>query len=267
MVDVDKKYLLWFACGDVVGDVPYRRKFLELQRKIWEGWEIEWATRGVVDMAEYVGFPKENVLDDFRWGEENLRLKMPRAKSDVDGVGCWIDQSGNTKLYPYNWHHAKGYLELGAKLFDIMRNAKDFSELNLAKWKCEFQKCGFVIDETKRVIEFWEATPCANSVNHLKAVWDDWEIVWYQDNYEFQLDKMNGKLVFPKSSEQKILKQIKKRLLAPKTENPLNMVIGLMNVLNKEGFDVQAGGGTFKSNLVEFPLEKRLAMWKEITKN
>ena len=83
---------------------------------------------------------------------------------------------------------------------------------------------------------------------------------------EFQLAKMNGKLVFPKNSEQKILKQIKKRLLAPKTANPLNMVIGLMNALNKEGFDVQAGGGTFKSNLVEFPLEKRLAMWKEITK-
>ena len=267
VVDVDKKYLLWFACGDVGRFVPYRRKFLELQRKIWEGWEVEWASRGVVDMAEYVGYPKENVLNDFRWDEENRRLKMPKAKRDIDGIGSWIDRSSDTKLYPYNWHHAKDYLELGAEIFEIMRNAKSFSELNLAKWRCEFPKCGFVIDDKKRLIEFWEVAPCADTVNRLKAIWDDWEIVWHQDNYEFQLNKLNGKLVFPKTSERKILQEIEERLLVPKTANPLNLVIGLMNALDKEGFDVKSGGGTFMSNLVEFPLEKRLEMWKEITKS
>lgn len=266
VLDVDKKYLLWFACGDIGRYIPYRRKFLELQQKIWEGWEVEWATRGILDMAEYVGYPKENVLNDFHYDDGNMNLKMPKAKRKVDGIGCWIDENGETKLYPYNWHHAKDYLELGSEIYDIMRNAESFTELNLAKWRCEFPKCGYVIDEGKRIIEFWDAAPCANSVNRLKAVWDDWEIIWHQDNYEFQLEKMNGKLVFPKVSERKILKQIEERLLEPAINNPLNLVIGLMNALKNEGMDVQTGGGTLKSNLVEFPMEKRLEMWNEIIK-
>jgi hypothetical protein len=266
VLDVDKKYLLWFACGDIGRFVPYRRKFLELQRKTWEGWEVEWATRGVVDMAEYVGYPKENVFNDFRWDEENMTLKMPKAKCKVDGIGCWIDKNGDAKLYPYNWYHGKDFLELGSEIFDLMQNTESFSELNLAKWRCKFPKCGFVIDEKARIIEFWEASPCANSVNRLKAVWDDWEIIWHQDNYEFQLDKLKGKLVFPKVSERKISKQIEERLLEPAINNPLNLVIGLMNALKNEGIDVQTGGGTLKSNLVEFPMEKRLEMWKEIIK-
>ena len=267
VIDVDKKYLLWFAGGDVGRFVSYRQKFLELQQKIWEGWKIEWASRGVVDMAEYVGYPKENVLNDFQWKGENKRFKMPKAKRDVDGIGCWIDAAGDVKLYPYNWHHGKDYLELGTEIFDVLQNVKSFPELDLAKWKCKFPKCGFVIDEKKQIVEFWEAMPCADTVNRLKAAWDEWEIIWHEDNYQFQLDRLNGKLIFPTTSEQIIVQQIEERMMTPGIDDPLNIVIGLMNALNNDGFDVKAGSGTFKSKLIEFPLEERIAIWKEITKN
>ena len=76
VLDIDNKYLLLFACDKIQRDVPYRRKFVELQQQIWEGWTVEWANRGVVDMAEYVGYPKEDVLNDFTW-HEKMNLKTP----------------------------------------------------------------------------------------------------------------------------------------------------------------------------------------------
>src|SRR5262245_59489595 len=62
ILDRDNNVLLLFGGGDLRYDVPIRRVWLQMLRRVWQGWEIRWAYEGIADMADYVGYPRDNVL-------------------------------------------------------------------------------------------------------------------------------------------------------------------------------------------------------------
>src|SRR5437016_476407 len=42
ILDLDKKYLIFWGGEEILHDVALRRTYLNLQKRIWNGWTIEW---------------------------------------------------------------------------------------------------------------------------------------------------------------------------------------------------------------------------------
>jgi hypothetical protein len=57
LLDTDTHTLIFWG-GEDINSRPYLRPlFLPLVRRIWEGWSVLWATRGIVDLAHLAAYP------------------------------------------------------------------------------------------------------------------------------------------------------------------------------------------------------------------
>jgi hypothetical protein len=71
VVDLDQKVLLLYGRvlygeeDDISVCIPLRRIYLQLLAKTWSGWDVRWAYMGVVDLVDYVGYPREKVISPF----------------------------------------------------------------------------------------------------------------------------------------------------------------------------------------------------------
>jgi len=61
VLDQTNRCLTLFGGEDIRFDVPLRRIYLELLGKVWKGWQVRWAHNGIVDLADYVGYPRDKV--------------------------------------------------------------------------------------------------------------------------------------------------------------------------------------------------------------
>lgn len=82
-VDLDRHWLVWF---DIPGDNEPRRRrvILALLDRTWPGWTVQYAARGIGDVAEAAGVPRRRV------GDPGPDVR-PNAKVDVTAT---IDTSG-----------------------------------------------------------------------------------------------------------------------------------------------------------------------------
>src|SRR5215510_14179255 len=64
VLDEDRQALLWYGGEDIEYDVPQRRALLDLMKCQWQGWEIRWATGGIVEVGAYMGLPADRFLVD-----------------------------------------------------------------------------------------------------------------------------------------------------------------------------------------------------------
>ena len=70
VLDRDARELLLFGGEIEISQIPVRRLYLSLLRRVWEGWDVQWAQEGVADLADCIGYPREEVLC---WDREELR--------------------------------------------------------------------------------------------------------------------------------------------------------------------------------------------------
>jgi hypothetical protein len=264
-LDLDKKHLLWWGGEDVFHEVLLRRVYLKLQKKVWRDWTIEWAHRGIVDLAEYVGYPKEKVLS----GKEHLdaagELKMPEKKNWLKTLGSVKTADGEAKLFPLP-EEAEDYLRNGAKLIEQCRCEKGLSELNWAEWDEDeaFPGGGFLIDEKHNTVEFWQVGDYPNAVENLKNLWEDWDVIWHRDDYEFQCEKLGGKIILPETNEEKLTERLRKNLLREDGKSGVEILLNANEALRTEGRSVQINPWSFKSRRVVNPLETKQRIWREI---
>lgn len=203
---LDKRHLLWWGGEDVLYDLPLRCVFLKLQQKVWDGWTIEWAHRGIVDLAEYVGYPKEAVLTNRENPSEAVELKMIEKDSFNQTIGSFQSIESQIKFFVLN-QNTENYLQNGINLINQCKSAIGVESVVWREWSKDdsFPQGGFWIDEKHKIVEFWQVSDCPNTVQELKNLWIDWDIIWHQDNFEFQSEKAKGKIVFPEIEETQLI--------------------------------------------------------------
>ena len=86
------------------GDIsfcPYlRRVFLPVLRHLWSGWNVEWATQGIVDFARYLGRAKEVWIWQWRTLDPRYLCALEdhwpgwRIEGHVDGMMRQVQLSG-----------------------------------------------------------------------------------------------------------------------------------------------------------------------------
>jgi hypothetical protein len=200
VLDLDKNHLLWWGGEDIINDVILRRVHLKLQKKVWGNWTIEWAHRGIVDIAEYVGYPKEKLIK-----EKSLLDKydfIPIGKKHINEayrtLGVFKPAEGELKIFAL-FGDVLGYLQNGEDLLTQCSEKQGLPEIvfNRKKIDSGFLQGGFWIDEKLKTIEFWDVRSFSHEVESLKKIWKDREIIWQKDNFEFQVEKSDGKIVMP----------------------------------------------------------------------
>jgi hypothetical protein len=263
VLDLDKKTLLWFGGEDVAWDVPLRNVFLELQKKIWSDWNIEWAFRGIVDIAEYVGYDKEKVISPKTEDTDVTDMTFPERLDWTDIVGAIKFADRTTKLFPLAGN-VQRFLKNGKNIIEQGKNLGGFESIVWTEISNDsFPSGGFIIDETQKTVEFWLAKECSDVLNELRRFWDAWDIDWRLDNYNFQVEKLQGNLVLPQIDKSETTNFLRQKLLREDHHYNIENVFDITKEFEKEGKNVQINSWAYKSQKVENPMQHKIEIWEK----
>ncbi|MFD0695908.1 hypothetical protein ACFQZT_17660 [Paenibacillus sp. GCM10027628] len=243
VIDEAKKLLLFYGGEDVQSNIPFRRLFLELIQKVWGDWEIQWAHEGIVDLAEYVGVPKEKVLAGKDDDLINADLEPPEEKEWVDTIASIRFEDEDILIFPL-YGGIEGCLLHGAELIRNCNKSFGYKQFKIDEWTTDFPSSGFHIDAINKRIVLWHADVFSNIMQRLKEKWPGWELHEHNDQFEMHAQITASALQFPEVDSTKILSEIKSSLLRA-TVNPLNTLSSLVKRLQQDGKDVKVSPSAY----------------------
>ncbi len=222
ILDFDKKVLLWFGGESICYDVPSQRAHQNLMRKTWPGWQVRWAHGGIVEVAGYLGLAKERFLSssDDRPPIFFLNDEFPQDNTWLLSVGdgpevvslliCGDEENLESGLV--------GIQSLFHLCKPVQKGAK------------EFPHGGAHLDIMNKTLSFWTDGYCCDIEEKVSKAWPGWEIKWWRDAYEKQLEASKGSVVLDVESEEVLQDQILEGLkdaLGREASNPARE-IGLL---------------------------------------
>ncbi|MBP1962957.1 hypothetical protein [Paenibacillus aceris] len=236
VIDEAKKLLLFYGGEEEQSNIPFRRLFLEVMQKVWGEWEINWAHEGIVDLAEYVGVPRERVIsgndDDLAY----INLRPPSAMNWIDTIASIKFEDEETLIFPLDGG-IEGYLLHGPELLQNCNKSFGYKQFHMEEWGSDFPTSGFHIDTKNKQIEIWYADGFSNIVQRLQKKWPDWKVLDHCDRYETQSEILKDRLQFQTRHRSEMLSEMKALLLrSPK--NPLDIISSLVTRLQKDGKEV-----------------------------
>lgn len=192
LIDKDSQKILIFGGADMSSTPALQRLFCKYIAKIWEGWEIEWCSKGIVDFAEYLGVMEDRILADgcepvfCENGEWSCTMKTDRTQDEIitiinNGVIC--DYKQDWGLYGINICIAKGEI-----LKDVIPH-----ELKIDRWHNEIEttNCLLVDYDTKRIFVCWGADTDGRHDDEVRNIWRGWDVQRQTDGLIFHFDYTN----------------------------------------------------------------------------
>jgi hypothetical protein len=179
VLDEDEKVLLWYGGEDIIYNIPRRRAFLDLMKCQWQGWDIRWATGGIVEIGSYVGLPADIFLVD-KTPEEGFKVltEYPEANETL----LTVRQQG--RCLATRVHGDVEALELGPSQLTMLRDvAREPSIL----WIEEMPNGGLHIDIEAQSLHYWRSEPAAGIEDRVRRNWDGWQTEWLGDRFEKHL--------------------------------------------------------------------------------
>lgn len=240
VIDCDHRVLLLYGGEDVLYDVPLRRIYLGMLRRVWRGWDIRWAHEGIAEIADYVGYPRINVIstdDDMHTSDG--ALSPPEEHDWTDLVGSFRSADDRLQLYPLAGD-VEFYLLAGPRL-EVQRHCSNALEyVPLDQWvKDGFPTGGFHIDLTSKRVDYWTAKDVPDVPRQVSEIWNGWNVTWHRDEFEFQLKTTAGRLRFPIHKRERLERQLREMLLRDCGRSPVETILELTEKDRKEGKDVQ----------------------------
>jgi hypothetical protein len=179
VLDEDGKVLIWYGGDDLPYDIPRRRAFLDLMKCQWQGWEIRWATGGIVEVGSYVGLPADKFLVDknpkvgfevlMEYPEDNDTLLTVRQQGRCLAARVCGDEEA---------------LELGPSQLTVLQDvAREPSLL----WTGNMPTGGVHIDVDAQSLHYWRAKPAEGIEDRVRRSWIGWQTEWLEDHFEEHL--------------------------------------------------------------------------------
>ncbi len=238
LLDLDQKKFLLFGGEDVAYNVPLRRVYMEMLAQVWTGWTVRWAHEGIADLADYVKYPREKVLNPRSLDARDLTLTPPEERDWTDLVASVRLEDGTLRLYPLAGD-MPSYLSSGPQLAENLSRAPGLPLLRLDEWTQNLPGGGFHIDIAGRRLDFWMAEDAPGFVQRVAGAWPGWETHWHQDRYERQLERTEGSLRFPIRDRQALLDSCRAMLLWEPAGSPVDTLQMLANREHQQGNEVQ----------------------------
>jgi hypothetical protein len=179
VLDEDRKALVWYGGEDIEYDIPHRRAFLDLMKCQWEGWEIRWATGGIVEVGGYMGFPADKFLVDNDL-EEGFSV-LTEYPEDNDTL-LTVRHQGRSLAGRV--HGDEEALELGPSQLTMLQQAAREPSLVCTG---DMPTGGLHIDIDARSLRYWRANPAAGIEGRMRRSWSGWQTEWLEDHFEEHL--------------------------------------------------------------------------------
>ena len=267
VVDWDNKVFLLFGGEDVLWNVPLRRLYLKLIGCIWQGWTIKWAYEGIADIADYVNYPRSKVLakqivepkiDSKPKRDNKCDLSPPEEKSWAYAIISVVFSDNSIGLFPLS-SDMENLLYSGSQLAREVVNQRNLAlkEIILGEWVEDFPWGGIHLDLASHDLEFWLADDSIDIVKRIEQYWSDWNIVFHQDNFEFQELKTNNKLQFSKPSYQTLRKEIEETLMIEAHNSPVDGLLKFSELARQEGKEVEINPLALRNSRTELDIARR----------
>jgi hypothetical protein len=264
VVDEDKKVLLIFGGEDIMYDIPLRRIYLKLLAIVWDGWDIRWAYEGIADLADYVGYPRENVISEDKDRELDISFNPPEEKEWVSGI-CSIEADDNDiMIFPLG-RNVEEYLIYGPVILRKIDKSIAYNKFQLSDWTSDFPTGGFHINLIERTIDFWSAFDSAGLLNSLQNEWTGWKINWNQDKYEKQIMASKNSINLQMPSLDTLLDRIKKILLRD-SKDPVTSLLKVVDRIKEEGKDVKINPWALENTALDMSRCTREKILDEVIK-
>ncbi|MCP3773179.1 hypothetical protein NLX71_07575 [Paenibacillus sp. MZ04-78.2] len=250
VLDAEKKLLLFFGGEEELYNIPYRRIFLSLMQKVWEEWDLRWANEGIIDIAEYVGVPREVVLASEDDDLVDISLAPPEAKDWIDTI-ISITFDEETLIFPL-YGNIEGFLLHGPKVLQSCDRSFGFTEFRVGDWTTDFPSSGLHLDFKNKQIDMWHADFFPNVIQRMKELWPNWEVREHYDHYEVHIEKTAGRLHFQEIDRNKMLVEITSSLLRTPV-NPLDTLSSLVKRLQRDGKEVSVNEFAYMHGNINLP--------------
>ncbi|MBW5447620.1 hypothetical protein GE107_16300 [Cohnella sp. CFH 77786] len=255
VMDADRRVLLFYGGEDIRDDIPLRKHYLGLMRKVWAGWELKWADDGIADLAAYVGFPVEKVIASEEDDRTDLSLAPPQQLDWTDTVGSIRFEDGELLLFPLTGG-VESYLQEGPNMLHSVRRSYGYPEFDLTEWTEDFPTDGFHIDVSARTVDLWHAGVYTKLTNRLQSKWLGWRVIDHHTGYEKQLEYTKDKLKLPIRASQSYLFTLSRMLLKDRS-NPLNSLTDIIETLTQKGEEVKVSPWAFAHHQDPLPIDVR----------
>ncbi len=133
LLDMDRRELLFFGGDSIRFSPPWQRILLHMMRRVWQGWSVAWAGRGIVDIASYPGVAEFLRIDPSSLIKRNERvIDQPYAEAKLRNPheNPWVYtvltvkwEDGRVGDYTFK-SMLDGYLLFGPRLLDVLRERK-----------------------------------------------------------------------------------------------------------------------------------------------
>lgn len=206
VMDMDQLRLTWFGGEDTLFELPLRRRLLELMRQSWGHWDVRWAFRGIVDIAEAAGVPAETVLT-VKEEASPLRLMAlpttdrPHALFSVRLPDGKLRFVASTERRPEN----VGRIE---RIVEAAGSPMGSDRCDMTGWEYP-PMSGAHVEVAARSFTWWSCYESVRGSELILKANPGWSVDWVGDRYEAQVEASEGNLIW---SEQPSAAQLDDRV-------------------------------------------------------
>lgn len=188
MIDKDTKNILIF--GGSEGEIFYypalQRLYCEHVQKFWNGWNIQWCSKGIISIAEYLEMMDEELLADgckpeFDFYEDKKPDDEFNSK-DVITIIC------KDKIKDYYLDSINFCLSKGENLKDIIQD-----EFIIEQWhnEVETENCLLVDYNNKKIFVCWGWGKDDRYIETIQKYWSGWQVHRQTEGLVFHFDYTN----------------------------------------------------------------------------
>lgn len=268
VLDLDKQHLLLFFTSDLGFDLQLRHFYMELLCKVWKGWNVQYAQRGIAQLAEYVGFPLDNIITPiekdtpypiekafshmpFDPGEFYVSIKHSDGSMDIHVSGHGIVEISEILYSP----------EFISKISPLTRYSDLPADSLIFLNKYTQILSGIHIDEPAKTIHYWTYEERFSCLEIIQRNWPGWTIHRLGDNYLEHSRLTVGKIQFPKKPRETLIREIGESLFLE--YKPVD-VLGIAKLISKNGENVELNPAAFIQAHWQMNPDRRLEIWKSL---
>lgn len=180
-MDVDRRRLVFFESATDRERAAIRDALMVLVRASWPGWDVQWAHRGVVDVADGMHLdPRELEVDPgLLYVGDPLR------------TACAVDGSTLVTLVANDVRHVRASLAIGALENLLARGPVLAREIEDAVAVSSFREIdvweGAILDVAARRLAYWSSLTERDRRRDLEASWPEWTVERFTGGYREHL--------------------------------------------------------------------------------
>ena len=154
--------------------------------ELWPGYRVDWAYRGVAELAEYVG---HQLQPPYRASAEQA-VKLAKGRKSLCHLVSVVGGDGVTRLWPLWW--GRSAIWHGPKLLDELPGAGQ-SRIRLGV----IPESGVHVELTDKKLGMWTTRETSDFRLVVPELWAGWELENWGDLYEEQVARCGGAVRVP----------------------------------------------------------------------